>query len=116
MPKYQIRFCDKDGNGSFCYVECTAKEAPQKAADKATEEINKRKNKTGLFVAPYKAPRRLNVWEWDTEKKEVKKKGHRFKLQLIFVEATYNSGRKVRDEWYEPVDNTTEVVKSKTNK
>jgi hypothetical protein len=32
----------------------------------------------------------------------------------MFIAATYNSGRKVRDEWYEPVDNTTEVVKSKT--
>jgi hypothetical protein len=86
MPKYQIRF----------------------------EEINKQKSRTGLFVAPYKAPRRLNVWEWDTEKKEVKKKGHRFKLELMFIVFTLVNGNKKRDEWYEPME--TEVVKSKINK
>lgn len=114
MPKYQIRFVDKQGCGFFRYVDCEKEEAPQKAAEKATEEINKQKSRTGLFVAPYKAPRRLSVCEWDTEKKEIKKKGHRFKLELMYVQATYQSGRKVIDEWYEPVDNTTEVVKSKT--
>ncbi len=104
MARYQIRFVDKEGNGFFRYVECSAEEAPKQAAEKATEEINKQKEKRGIFVVPYKAPRTLHVWEWDVEKKEVKKKGHRFKLQLMYVQATYNSGRKVRNEWYEPIE------------
>ena len=29
MAKYQIRFVDKEGNGFFRYVECSAEEAPK---------------------------------------------------------------------------------------
>jgi hypothetical protein len=104
MPKYQIRFCDSKGHGSFCYVDCSQKQAPQKAAEKATEYINNQKGiPTGLFRQPYKPKRIVHVWEWDSEEGEPKKKGYRFKLELMFIAATYNSGRKVRQEWYEPI-------------
>lgn len=47
------------------------------------------------------------------EKKQPKKGGHRFKLELAFTEITYGSGRKVRNEWYRPVLETkeTETIK-----
>lgn len=104
MAKYQIRFVDKQGHGSFCYVDCEKDDAGKMAAEKATEYINRIKNTRLPFQVIEKPKRVVDVWEWDTEKKEVKKKGHRFKLQLMYVQATYNSGRKVRNEWYEPIE------------
>lgn len=113
MPKYQIRFCDSKGCGSFKYVDVkSAKEAPQAAAAMATDYIEEQKAiPTGLFRQPFKAKRIVHVWEWDTEMKEVKKKGHRFKLELFFVQATFNTGRKSRKEWYEPVIETKTAKK-----
>jgi hypothetical protein len=109
MPKYQIRFCDSKGCGSFEYVDVKSKKGvEQKAADKATEYINKLKGYDELhgwnpFRQPFRPKRVVHVWEWDTEKKQLKKGGHRFKLELSFTQVTYGSGRKVRNEWYEPV-------------
>lgn len=115
MPKYQIRFCDKRGCGSFEYIDVKSiKGVEQKAADKATQYIqNKRacwQESAGWnpFVAinPFKPQRVVHVWEWDTVNKCVKKGGHRFKLQLAYFQATYTNGAKKRSEWYEPVIET----------
>ena len=73
------------------------------------EEANKFRQPTGTFDAynvfrqPSKPKRTIHVWEWDTEKKELKKKGHRFKITYCFVEYTYQGGGKKREEWYEPI-------------
>jgi hypothetical protein len=117
MLKYQIRFCDSKGNGYFKYVYVKSKRGVEKkAAEAATKHIIeeaekcKRANGTydiwGIFRQPPKPKRTLNVWEWDTENKCVKKRGHRFKLRLAYFQATYTDGSKKREEWYEPVIET----------
>ena len=103
MPKYQIRFCDSKGHGSFCYIDAD-KDVEQKAADKATEYINNQKERSfGYFGSHIQSKRTVHVWEMDMETKQPKKKGHRFKLRLAYVQATYTDGSKSRKEWYEPV-------------
>jgi hypothetical protein len=114
MTKYQIRFCDSKGHGSFEYIDVKSKKGvEQKAADKATEYINERRSRYSSFI-PFRKPERpkriVHVWEMDMEIKQPKKGGHRFKLELYFTEITYGSGRKVRNEWYEPL---TETIKTK---
>ena len=113
MPKYQIRFCDSKGHGSFTYIDVDSVEGvEQKAADKATEYI---KNGSGLrrgfFNSVSKPMKTVNVWEMDMTTKEPKKKGHRFKLRIVFVEVTYQGGSKRRNEWYEPVIETKAAKK-----
>lgn len=107
MTKYQIRFCDSKGHGYFRYVDVKSKkEAGQKAAKVATDDINERKSRYSAWIPfsqPEKPKRIVHVWEMDMEKKQPKKGGHRFKLELYFTEITYGSGRKVRNEWYQPV-------------
>jgi hypothetical protein len=100
MPKYQIIISHGDSSKSYEYFE--AKEKPEEiAATKATEYIKRRKE-LSTFFSPFKAPRTLNVVEYDTEKKSAKKGGYKFKLELFYFQATMNTGRKVRQEWYEP--------------
>jgi hypothetical protein len=108
MPKYQIRFCDSKGHGSFTYIDVESVEGVElKAADKATEYItNGCGLRRGFFNTSSKPMRSVNVWEMDMETKEPKKKGHRFKLKLFHTTITYSSGEKERDEWYEPVVET----------
>jgi hypothetical protein len=103
MTKYQIRFCDSKGHGSFEYVDVVPGDfVEQRAADKATEYINR--EPIGFRSFSRQKPKRIvHVWEMDMETKKPKKGGHRFKLELYFTEITYGSGRKVRNEWYEPV-------------
>lgn len=108
MIKYQIRFCDSKGHGSFRYIDVkTKKGIEQKAADKATEYINQQSVSWRSFIKP-KPKRIVHVWEMDMETKNPKKGGHRFKLELYFTEITYGSGRKIRNEWYKP------IIESKT--
>jgi hypothetical protein len=112
MTKYQIRFCDSKGHGSFEYIDVKSKKrVEQKAADKATEYINKQREYNGAnewnpFRQPFKPKRIVHVWEIDMETKKPKKGGHRFKLELCFISVTYLNGRKARNEWYEPVKET----------
>lgn len=105
MIKYQIRFCDSKGDGSFTYVDVkNAKDAPKAAAEQATKYINEQKERSFgfLYTRQYKSKRIVHVWEYDTNKHAPKKDGHRFKLQLGYVEATYTDGSKSRREWYDP--------------
>lgn len=95
MPKYQIRFCDSKGHGSFRYFDAD-KKIEQEAADAANLYMETR-------LTNYPLPKTVNVWEMDMVTKEPKKKGHRFKIRKSFVQATYENGRKERKEWYEPV-------------
>lgn len=105
MPKYQIRFCDSKGHGSFQYVDCDAKDAPEKAAEKANEYITRQNElRRGFTIIQNK--KTVHVWEIDMETKQPKKKGHRFKLTLNYVQATYSDGTKERKEWYEPMEIT----------
>lgn len=100
MIKYQIRFCDSKGHGSFQYVNVGPGDyVQQMAADKATEYISRPQRG---FVRD-KPKRIVHVWEMDMKTKQPKKGGHRFKLELCFTEVIYGSGRKVKNEWYEPI-------------
>ena len=119
MPKYQIRFCDSKGYGYFRYLDVKSKRGiEKKAAEAATkiiiEESEKYKSQGGpwgIFSIPPKPKKVLHVWEWDLEKKEPKRGGHRFKIRLAFIEATYVGGGKRREEWYEPVIETKKAKK-----
>lgn len=118
MPRYQIRFCDSKGNGYFEYVDVRSKKGVEKiAADRATEVITKEAHRYrttggpfGMFIQAPKPKRIVHVWEWDAGKRCPKKGGHRFKLQLGYLQATYSDGSKERKEWYEP------VIETKTTK
>jgi hypothetical protein len=106
MPKYQIRFCDSKGNGYFEYVDVKSKKGVEQiAAAKATDSINrvKQTSRGGIFGQQYKSKRTVHVWEMDMITKQPKKDGHRFKLSLASVTASYTDGSKSRKEWYEPV-------------
>lgn len=102
MTKYQIRFCDKDGNGSFKYFDAD-ENIEQKAADTANDYIQTRIIRGFDSFVP---PKKLDVWEMDMTTKQPKVNGHRFKIQLTKSVTTYQSGRKVRNEWYEPIIET----------
>lgn len=102
MPKYQIRFCDKQGNGSFNYFDAE-ENIEQKAADTVNDYL---KNRLTRGFDSFIPPKKLDVWEMDMTTKEPKVKGHRFKLQL-FKSTVHISGRnKVVNEWYEPIEVT----------
>jgi hypothetical protein len=100
MAKYQIDF--KDGTShSYAYFEAE-KKVEEAACKKANEELEKQRWRAQFRSFGYfKAIKTLTVKEWDKEKKQVKRGGHKFKLHLSFFQATFNSGRKERNEWYE---------------
>lgn len=100
MPKYQIEF--KDGTSrSYCYFDAD-KKIEEAACEKANEELeNQRWRSSFRSFGYFKAIKTLSVKEWDKEKKQVKRGGHKFKLHLTFFEATFTSGRKQREEWYQ---------------
>jgi hypothetical protein len=100
MPKYQIEF--KDGTSrSYSYFDAD-KKVEERACIKANEILKRdRENSLSRSFGYFKAVKTLTVKEWDTEKKHVKRGGHKFKLRLSFFEATFASGIKERNEWYE---------------
>lgn len=106
--KFQIRFVDKQGNGSFEHFDAQ-RNVEKKAAEIATAFIERKKEQAQNngsfwpFTPAYRPHRTVQVWEYDIEKKEPKKGGRRFKLQLHYFQATYRGGHKVRNEWYEPM-------------
>lgn len=102
MPKYQIDF-NWGRSHSFEYIQ--AEENIEKsAADKANQCIEKKSAGASIF-SDVKWPRTLIVREYDTEKKSVKRGGHKFKLRLGTLRLAYQSGSKERNEWYEPIEN-----------
>lgn len=122
MKKYQIRFCDSKGCGFFEYILVKhGGDVMKITAEKATEVNDKRKlqhteqSQWNIFKAlhPYKSKRVVHVWEWDLENKQPKKGGHRFKLKLAYIQATYTDGSKSRKEWYEPVIETKKVTNAR---
>jgi hypothetical protein len=100
--KYQIIFNRGHGSKSFEYFDSEKKTAPIAAATVANAYIERQYSFQRMFSS-FKAPRSVQVVEFDNVKKKAAPKatGHRFKLRLVFFQATYNSGRKERSEWYE---------------
>src|SRR5690348_8579516 len=104
MTKYQIEFKRAGCSKSYCYFEANKRslyKAACKAADAKLDQLRLFFRPIFLTHATFKAPKTLTVREWDTEKKQVKRGGHKFKLHLTFFEANFDSGIKQRDEWYE---------------
>lgn len=100
MPKYQIEF--KEGTSShFAYFEAE-KDIEVAAAQRANEDVEKQIEMRRGFGRVIK-PRTIMVREYDTAKRGVKRGGHKFKLRLLFLQKTFLSGRKEREEWYAPV-------------
>ena len=101
---FQIRNVDKDGGGSFYYFSVLpGEDIGKKAGEVATEEYLKKGYENASFRSfGYFKPRRsMKVVQYDRQKKDVMKGGIKFSVRLSFVQATYNSGRKDRTEWYE---------------
>jgi len=93
MPKYQIEFNRGGSLKSFKYFISEKGDSTTELACQAANEALKTFNG--------RPPRVLSVREMDMEKKKPKRGGHKFKLHLVFFEATFTSGRKERDEWYQ---------------
>lgn len=93
--KFQIRFKNR-GGCSYAYADAPSLNiAPAVCAEAANTWLDER-------LTSYRPPKTVDVVEYDHEKKTAKRKGHRFKLTLKFIEATYQSGMRKSMEWYEP--------------
>lgn len=104
MPKYQIEFKKAGSSKSYTYFEATKRNLYKeacKAADKKLDQLRLFFRPLFLTNATFKAPNKLTVREWDTEKKCVKKGGHQFKLSLGFLQLSFTDGTVERKEWYE---------------
>lgn len=100
---FQIRFV-KDGCGSYYYFSALPKEdVGEKAAEVANVEYLQRgyENAQLRSFGHFRPIKTVSVVEWDREKKNPMKGGIKFKIRLAFFQATYNSGRKERSEWYQ---------------
>lgn len=107
--KFQIRLVDKSGCGSFLYFEADENNKEEMACKTANEDLKKRRERDefmrgSFFHQPYKPFRTVSIVEYDNEKKCTKRGGIKFKITLNYFEAKLSSGRKVRDEWYEPLE------------
>lgn len=98
---FQIRFCDKDGFGTFRYFSAmTHKEIGPKAEEVANAEYLQR----GYDFCYFKPLRSAQVVQYDRVKHETLRGGIKFKIRLSFVQAIFGSGRKERSEWYKADD------------
>jgi hypothetical protein len=107
---FQIRFCDKDGCGSFYYFSALPKEnIGEKAVDIANVEYLQKEYENAHFrsFGAFTAIKIVAVVQYDREKKGTLKGGIKFKIRLKFVQYTLGNGRKERREWYE-ADEITE--------
>lgn len=99
MKFYQIQFF-RNGCGTFVYFESESETAREKACEIANEFLVKERDKYrpwGSQFLPVRSPR---VIEYDKNKHCKKRKGETFRLSLSFIEFTFASGRKERNEWY----------------
>ena len=100
---FQIRFTDKSGCGSFCYLSALSeKEIGVKAEKVANEEYLQRGYDNAQFrsFGYFKPMRSAQVVQYDRVKHQAVKGGIKFRIRLSFFQATYMSGRKERSEWY----------------
>lgn len=101
--RYQITFNYGGTCESYTYFE--GGENPEStAAQVATFYINKAKRNARAFSS-FEPPKTLSVAEWDNEKKDKKKGGHKFKLTLRKTAVTFSDRSNGYDEYYESVTN-----------
>lgn len=99
MAKYQIDFNWGGSSHSYNYFE--ADSDPEKvAAEVATKCVDEKHAGARIFSA-VKWPSTLTVREYDNEKKQVKRGGHKFKLRLKYLKMTFRGGGFKKEEWYE---------------
>jgi hypothetical protein len=105
MQKFQLRFTDSQGNGSFYYFETDKPTNIEvKACELANEVLQKERDKfhaSSIFFKPFKPKRVVQVWEYDNETKGPKKKGYRFKIHYAYFKATSKGGQIHFNEWYQ---------------
>lgn len=103
---YQIRLL-RDGCGSFLYFR--ANKGIEDMACALTNIFLKKKRENGtvgsIFNPPYQPIKTISVVEYDNETKKPKRGGEKFKLRLSWLEMKFLDGSKIRNEWYEPVEN-----------
>jgi hypothetical protein len=111
MKFFQIRFF-RDKSGSFKYFEADA-DYEKKAIEVANEHHERKLELCDGFLHRYDPIKTITVVEYDKVRKKAVIKGIKFKLRLTFIEATfyftyipvnYNSGKKVKNTWYELKD------------
>lgn len=96
---FQIQFV-KDGGGSYYYFSTLPKEdIGEKAANVATEDYLVRGRENDLF-GTFRPIKTATVVQYDRVKGAPVRGGIKFKVRLSFVQATYSSGKKVRNEFY----------------
>ena len=103
--KFQIRFTDKNGCGSFEYFDATYKEALEFASVTANEYLDRRNRNhqftvRSMFGIKSETYRTVQVVEYNTDTHRAKRGGMKFKLKLRYVQATFADGSKRRGEWY----------------
>lgn len=107
--KFQIRLIDKSGCGFFLYFEGENDNKEEMACKTANEYLRKRRERDefmrgSFFYQSYKPFKVISVVEFDNEKKITKRGGLKFKIKLDYFELKVISGRKIRDEWYKPIN------------
>lgn len=122
--KYQIQFLDSKKSGSYEYFEAdTHEQALELAAQTANVYLHTKRNYNKQYPSmffesqfkPIRTPKVVEItavkgseemytsrdgtiktrYKWIT-----KRGGHKFKLELRYIEFTFTDGRKERNEWY----------------
>ena len=124
MSKYQIRFTDRRGHGSFEYVDAeTVDEAKELAVSKANEYLKQKRHWEMIheplwFESAFKPIRVVNVVEIIKTEREMnvsrngittreirpewitKRSGNKFKLKLSYIQFKFSDGSIDLNEWY----------------
>ncbi len=100
--KFQIKFVDRRGCGSFAYFEADETNMKIKACEKANEFLLKQRERDSImsfspFYSRYKPIKTVSVVEFHNGK--TKRNGFKFKITLDFFEAKID-GVFYTDDWY----------------
>lgn len=101
---YQIIFNLGGSCRSYKYFQ--ADEQPEEAAKAVADMYIEDAYANQRWPNSFKAPKTLQVVEYDNETKAPvrKSKAHRFKLHLTYLDAKASNGVRMRQEWYEFVE------------
>jgi hypothetical protein len=98
--KFQIRFTDKDGCGTFRYFDAESLEEAYPESEVSANEYIRKVRERDLkslmtrFAGASKMPNTVSVVEYDVKTQRAKRGGIKFKLGYCYVQATYKNGLK----------------------
>ena len=100
--RFQIRFTDKSGCGSYVHFNATKDNAQEVACQFANEHLKKEIERPRYFFQPaYKPFKTIAVVQWDKPKNQIVKKGLKFKLKLGYITYKFRDGSSETNYWYD---------------